>query len=175
MSIQHYENIALSNKDISQLLHGKAKIVLYTELHDYDNIDQILGANGACVLLFEAKPRYGHWVCIFKIDNNTLEFFNPYGGWPDDTLCKININFRKKTHQYYPYLSLLMMNSRYELTYNEFAFQEKNGDIKTCGRHCVVRLMYRYLKLHEYVDLLNRLAKKFGINYDAIVTLLTIK
>jgi hypothetical protein len=174
MDIKHYEDIALSNTDILSLLHGKASIVLYPNLYKYNNIDDILGPYGACVLLFEAKPSYGHWVCIFKINETTLEFFNPYGGFPDDSLNYIPDDFKALSHQNYPILSKLLLISSYELTYNEHQFQQKNKDIRTCGRHCVVRLLHRHLSLEEYVDFLNNACQKFNLNYDGIVTLLTV-
>jgi hypothetical protein len=172
--IKYYEKVALSNKDILKLLDGKVNIVVYPNLYKYNSIDEVLGEYGACILLFEARPNYGHWVCIFKIDHNTLEFFNPYGGLPDDSLKYIPKQFRLKSHQNIPILSLLMINSPYELTYNEFKFQKKNGDIRTCGRHCVVRLLFRYLDLYKYVKFLDILCQKFNLDYDKIVTLLTI-
>lgn len=174
MNIKHYEDIALSNKDIMSLLHGKASIVLYPKLYRYDNIDMVLGPYDACVLLFEAKPNYGHWVCLFKINNHTLEFFNPYGGFPDDSLEYIPENFRERSYQKFPILSELLLVCPYELTYNEHQFQQKTKDIKTCGRHCVVRLLHRNLSLEEYTHFLNDMCKKFNTDYDGIVTILTI-
>jgi hypothetical protein len=171
--IKKYENVALSNIDILKLLDHKANIILYPDLHKYKNIDEILEPYGACVLLFEAVPQYGHWVCLFKVNNDTLEFFNPYGGYPDDSLLSINKYFRKISKQDKPKLSLLMLNSPYKLTYNEFPFQKKHKNVKTCGRHCVFRLLNRFLNLYQYLDFLNFLSKKWNLDYDAIVTILT--
>jgi hypothetical protein len=173
--IKYYEDIALSNFDIFDLLNGKVNIELYPNLHNYDNLDQLLGKYGICVLLFEAKPSYGHWVCLLKLNNMEVEFFNPYGGFPDDSLLQINQEFRKKSDQEYPLLSELLLNSPYKLTYNEYQFQEIKSDIKTCGRHCSVRLMCQELSLYQYVKFLDKLCKKFDTNYDGMVTLLTIK
>lgn len=173
-SLKYYEKQALSDKDISRMLDHKVKIELYPNLHKYTNIDQLLGPYGSCVLLFESKPKYGHWCCIFKVNDRLIEFFNPYSGWPDDSLLKINIDFRKASNQLIPKLSQLMVNSPYELSYNEYQFQEYNPDIRTCGRHCVVRLIKRDLFLDEYVEYLNNIGKKYNINDDQIVTLMTI-
>jgi len=172
--IKHYENVALSNQDIFKKVHGRVNIEVYPNLYKYRSIDELLGPYGACILLFESKPSYGHWVLIFKLSNSKLEFFNPYGGYPDDTLLYIDDSFRKKTRQLKPRLSLLMLNSPYELSYNEFAFQKHKGDIKTCGRHCIVRLLCRNYNLYEYKALLDRLSKQYKMNYDEIVTALTV-
>ncbi len=172
--IRKYEDIALSNYDILKLIDGKANIVLYPNLYKYDNIDDILEPYGAFVLLFEARPKYGHWTCIFKLDDDTLEFFNPYGGYPDDTLKYIPENFSKQTYQNHTYLTQLLLRSPYNLTYNEYRFQQMGKNIRTCGRHCVTRLLYRWMSLEEYYEFLKGLAKMFDINFDQIVTILTI-
>lgn len=172
--LKYYENIALSNRDILKLLDNKANIVLYPDLCNYKNLDEILEPYGSCILLFEAKPKYGHWCAIFKVDKDTIEFFNPYGGYPDDSLEYIPLHFRKISNQYYPYLSLLMYDSPYKLSFNEFQFQRKNNDIKTCGRHCVVRLLCRNLSLYDYVELLDLLCLKLNTDYDGVVTMLTV-
>lgn len=172
--IKYYEDVALSDKDIFSLLNGKSNIEVYPNLYKYKNLDELLGPYGACVLLFEAKPQYGHWVCVYKQNSEQVEFFNPYGGFPDDSLLHIDKNFRKKSCQLRPILSQLLINSRYKLSYNEFDFQIKNSDIKTCGRHCVVRLDNRNLDLYEYKNFLDDLSNKLNLDYDGVVTYLTI-
>jgi|SRR5271154_2028970 len=168
-----YENIALSDREVLKLIDGKANLILYPDLIEYDNIDEILEPYGACIILFEAKPKYGHWCCLFKQNEKLLEFFNPYGGYPDDSLEYIPMHFRLISNQYYPYLSFLMYYSPYELSYNEYKFQKHGKDIKTCGRHAAMRLVFRHLSLDDYKQLLDFLCKILKMNYDEIVTLLT--
>ena len=104
-----------------------------------------------------------------------MNFFNSYGGLPDGSLDNIDKYFRKQTDQDYPYLSRLLYNSEYELNYNEFQFQKKGKNIKTCGRHCVVRALLKQLNIYEYKEFLDKLCDTFGIerDYDYLVTLLT--
>ena len=40
--IKRYEAIALSNKDMAKMLNHENKLVLYPDLHKYDNIDDLL-------------------------------------------------------------------------------------------------------------------------------------
>jgi|SRR5208337_5108836 len=171
--LKRLEAIALSNKDIMKLLDNKAEIVLYPNLHKYQNIDQVLGPHEAAVILFEFKPEYGHWVCIWKLDKQTLSFFNSYGSYPDDSLLFIDGSFRDKTNQEYPYLSELFLKSPYKLTYNEYQYQKHNKDIRTCGRHCVVRLYCRNLSDKQYHEFITSEMKKYKINADQLVTMLT--
>jgi len=172
--IKKYEDIALSNYDILKLLNGKANIVVYPNLYKYDNIEQLLEPYGALILLFEAKPKYGHWTCVFKLDNDTLEFFNPYGGYPDDSLRYIPEEFKSITNQNHSYLTRLLIDSPYNLTYNEYQFQKVGKDIRTCGRHCVVRLLCRWMDLYEYYNFMEQLSNVLNMNFDGVVTVLTI-
>lgn len=177
--MEYYENIALSDKAILNLLEGHVNVVVYPNLYMYSSIDELMGPHGACILLYEAKPKYGHWCALIKIGNNTIEFFDPYGsagsgGWPDDNLNMIPQDFAKLTNQEIPYLSLLMMDSPYDLSYNEFQFQKKNKNIRTCGRHCVFRVFNRDLSLYEYKDFMDHLCYKYNTNYDGVVTIFTI-
>jgi hypothetical protein len=172
-SLKELQDIPLSNFDILKMLNGQAKIILYPNLHKYKSIDDILNPFGSCIILFEAKPKYGHWCALFKLDENTIEFFNPYGGYPDESLSHIDDIFRIISNQFYPYLSSLMYNSKYNLTYNEHQFQKKDMNIKTCGRHCVVRLILKDLSLDNYFNLLNKMCNKINKNYDELVSILT--
>lgn len=172
--IKEYQDIALSDKEVLQLINGKANLILYPNLHKYNTIDEILEPYGACILLFEAKPKYGHWCCIFKVNDNLIEFFNPYGGYPDDSLEYIPMRFRLVSNQYYPHLSWLMINSPYELSYNEYKFQKHGSDIKTCGRWCAVRLIFRYISLNDFYKMIKDVTKMYKITGDKLVTLLTM-
>lgn len=172
-TLKYYEDIALSNYDIIKLLKGRVNIVLYPDLHKYTNIDEVLGKYDACILLFEAKVNYGHWCAIFKINDNEIEFFNPYGGYPDDSLRYIPYHFAKVSNQLVPYLSLLLLDCPYELYYNEFGFQRHSKSVKTCGRHCVFRVMNRHMNIYEYKRLLDKLCMKHKTDYDGVVTLMT--
>ena len=167
------EDIALSNKDILELLNRQCSIILYPDLHKYKTIDDVLGPHEACIILFESKPKYGHWCAVWKLDKNTCSFFNPYGGYPDDSLIYIDDWFRRKSNQQFPYLSQLLLDSPYDLTYNEYQYQARASNIKTCGRHCVVRLFNRSLTDSQYHNYINRNIKKHNATADQIVTLLT--
>lgn len=172
--LKEYADIALSDKQLKKLACGRVSIILYPNLHEYKTIDDVLGPYRAAIILFMAKPRYGHWCLLFQLDANTIEFFNPYGGFPDHSLEYIPMEFRKKSNQVHTILSKLMLNSPYELTYNEFAFQKQSKNIKTCGRWCIVRLCNKDLDLYQFRDYINNLSKYLKINGDELVTLLTL-
>lgn len=165
-------DVALSNEDIERLLNGRCNIVLYPNIHKFETLEQLLYPYDSCVLLFQSKPNYGHWVCITKHEND-IEFFNSYGGYPDDSLNYINKKYAEESGQDYPYLTKLFLDSGLNLFYNEYKFQEKNKDIKTCGRHCVVRIIHKMYDIYQYKEILDELCEIYGSNYDGIVTMLT--
>jgi|SRR5580693_8213995 hypothetical protein len=170
--VRKYEQIPLSDKNVLDLVDRKANLIVYPNLVHYKTLDQMLEPYGACFLLFESKPNFGHWCCIFKVDDETVEFFNPYGGdehgYPDDCLNFIAAPFRKKSNQDHTYLSALMYNSPYELTYNEYKFQKHGHNINTCGRWCAIRLIFRFLTLDEFSNIFKR------DDGDKLVTILTM-
>lgn len=176
--LKRLEDIALSNHDIIRLLNGKVNIILYPDIHKYENIDQLLEPYDCCIILYQSNPRYryGHWCALIK-KLDSIEFYNPYGGdktgLPDATLKMIDPEFRAKSHQLLPYLKRLMYKSPYELHYNEYKFQRKGFDIKTCGRHCVVRVLCKDINIYQYKNLLDKLCEKYDTDYDGIVTMLT--
>lgn len=172
--LRQYQDIALSDKEVLKLVDGKANLILYPDLHKYSSLDEILDPYGACILLFEAQPHYGHWCCIFKVNKRLVEFFNPYGGYPDDSLEYIPMHFRMMSNQYLPQLSYLMLDSPYELSYNEHKFQQHGSDIKTCGRWCAIRLIYRFLSLEEFEKMIKEMCRKLKVTGDKLVTLLTM-
>lgn len=165
--IDYYKNIPLSGDQMLKLVNGKANIVLYSDLHNYDDIDDVLGPYKTVFLLFETKSRVGHWTCLcFK--EGVLHFFNSYSGYPDDGLKYIDDEFRDVSNQDLPYLSELMYNSPYELAYNEHKFQGNNNNIMTCGRWCALFVLMKDMTLDTFAKLFNN---KYG---DDIVTLLTM-
>ena len=148
---------ALTDEDVVNAVKGKAKVVLYEDIKDYDSIDELLKPYGAVFILYQQKPSSGHWVPLFKRENNKgnteVEFFDGYGLAPDEELFFTDKKMRKKLNHDYPYLTELLYNAPrgYELIYNEHPFQKYGKGIATCGRHCVLRLQHRNKSLEDYL------------------------
>ena len=107
--IDKLKSIPFSGGNILDIVDGESKIVRYPDLHKYNKIEEVLKPYNCFFLLYETKPKYGHWVCVILHPNNILEFFDPYGYFIDDELNFIDNNFRKKTFQEYPFLSRLFL------------------------------------------------------------------
>lgn len=161
-------NIALSNKNVLDLVDHKANVILYPDLHKYTDIDQILYPHDACFLLYEIESGYGHWCAVLKIANDTIHFFDPYGKFPDSQLKWISEPFKTISNQNHSYLLQLMYKSKYKLTYNTQQFQKYGNNIKDCGRWCSIRILCKDLTPQQFTHLFK---SKYG---DDLVTLLTI-
>lgn len=172
--IRKYKNASLTNYNIFNLLDKKIRILTYPELARYTDINKILAPNDCFVLLYMTNYNYGHWCCVMKHDDR-IEFFDPYGdALPDDEFKFVPYHFRKISKQIFPHLTYLLYKSNMPIEYNNYKYQKRGRDIKTCGRHCTFRLLNKDLKLDEYNELMKHLKQKLRMDYDEIVTLFTI-
>lgn len=171
--LNHIESEPLSGRDILEAVDDKTKVILYSAIHQYRNIEQLLEPHDSCVILYETRPRFGHWVCVFlNRDTGVLEFFDPYGKQIDSQLNHIPKKFRDMTYQNSPYLSRLMLNSPYRLTYNDKPLQKIKNGTNSCGRHVALRLVMRNLSIREYQKFLT--SKLSGpMTPDKMVSMLT--
>jgi hypothetical protein len=177
--IDRLMSISLNDSQLMNLIDNKANLILYPDLHKYNNIDTLLNPYGACVLLYESKPNYGHWTCFFKVKKNEIEFFNSYGdtepneGLPDGSLEFIPEEFREVSNQCHTYLSKLLVDSPYNLSYNQYKFQKVGNGINTCGRHVATRLNFRHLLLDDYYKFIKSYCRNLDLDPDEVVSLLT--
>ena len=170
--IKKLKEIPFSGQNIIEALDGQCKIVKYEDIHTYNTIDDLLKPYGKIAILYQVKPNYGHWCCLFLTgpDLKTLEFFDPYGMKIDEQLEFIKPEFRKQSNQDYPYLADLMMRSKYKLQYNDKKLQIRNNDVSTCGRHVCMRLILADSPLNVYQ---NFMTQGNGLNPDDKTTYLT--
>jgi hypothetical protein len=160
---------SLSDGDIMRLIDGKANLILYPELVEYDNIDDVLGIHKACVILYETKRNYGHWVCVIKHSNKHIEVFDSYGTFPDDQLKYIPENYKKQSGQEHSLLTNLLLKSRCKIEYNHDKLQKFKENINTCGRWVAFRIICRKLPLKKFV----KLFKNKKSPPDVLVSILT--
>lgn len=170
--INKLKEVPFSGNDIRDALDGNVKIIRYEEIHKFKTLDELLNPYDSVCILYQTKPNYGHWCCLFKHrynDIDTVEFNDPYGYKIDEQLEFINADFRKKSNQDYPYLARLMLESPYKLTYNNKKLQKRADDVSSCGRHCSLRLILKDTPLKQYQDFL----MSGGLNADDKATYLT--
>jgi hypothetical protein len=172
-AIAEYEKISLSNYQVFDLLNHKTRVLTYTELTKYDDINDVLEPFGCFVLLYLSKKDYGHWCCVIEHPDR-IEFFDPYGTYIDDELENISGDFRKRSDQLFPHLTKLLFESGKPIEYNEYKFQKKGTNINTCGRHTAMRVLMKHLLLDDYHDFITKTAKRLKTDPDGLVTLMTL-
>lgn len=148
-----------------------AKIIKYSDLERYDDIDKLLPNKIDYVfILYQDSPNRGHWCCVSKYEPY-CEFFDSYGGRVDSQLGWVPCPIRKTLNQCRPYLSDLFNKSKYEIVYNPIKYQGESDDINTCGRHCVWRVknLLKGSNLHRYFKMMKDAKNKSGLSYDEIV------
>lgn len=171
--LKKLKKIPLSNKQIVDSVFYPIEFIIYRDFNNYDSIDEAFNGKKSILILYLQTESFGHWTCLIKLKNNLIEFFDPYGYVIDKGLKFNNKNLNDHLGQRYPYLSELLVKSKYNLSYNNFSFQRKGSNINTCGRHCIVRMNNNNLSLKRYKQIFDSLEKKHNLNPDDVVTILT--
>lgn len=155
-TIDHLKGIALNDRQIEKM--SGAKMLLYKDLLNYDTLETLLDHNGGKVIILYISPvddNFGHFTALLKTHiekgrqlKECVEWMDSYGYKPDAELA---FSSRDPKHgQEFAYLSKLMIESPYILTYNEHKFQEKGPLINSCGWWCSARLRLSSLTLKEF-------------------------
>lgn len=167
--LKRLQKISLSNFEVNDLLNDKTKVILYPYLSKINHIDEVLDPYDSCVILYLTRKGYGHWTCLIR-NGDKVEFFDPYGYMIDSQLdWDIPKEVRTIYKEDYPYLTELLLDSGYDIHFNQYKLQKKCTDIRTCGRHCVVRIWYKDLDLDDY----NKFIRSTEYTPDELVTILT--
>ena len=129
----------LSDADILKRLHGKTKVLVYSDFQEYDDLDSLLTPYDNVVFLLKMMPNYGHWMCI-KRTGDRISFFDSYGEFPDKQKKHVPKGFLKESGQSYNKLCELLLKASYKYTieFSEYKYQKKDGKTATCGQWCCV-------------------------------------
>jgi hypothetical protein len=162
-------DIPLSNRQISEFLNNDVTIIIYRNLKNYKNINQLFSKSNNVVLLYETSPNVGHWITIINHDDH-VEFFDSYGFKPDLEKKMINTKYLQNSGQINNYVIKLLQDTHKKVIYNEKPLQQRKDNISTCGRHCITRIILKNIPLVKYQKML----LKYGISFsDIFVTYFT--
>ena len=170
-TLEEAEAYALGDDDINKILEPDTHIFTYPYLKSVKDIDEVFDPYGRAMMLYLTEDRAtGHWICLIRRPHE-IEFFDPYGEKPDTQLQWLGGAKRKELDADKPLLSRLLREKGLPVIYNKHKFQEEDDDIATCGRHCVVRLLFKDLPLPKYAQMI----ESTGMRPDEFVTKLTYK
>lgn len=150
------------------------KILKYSELKNYSNINQLLPKVGShVIILFESAPNNGHWTALLRPSKNEIEFFDSYGNDDVKILNWISKDTNNQLGVYEPYLYNLLKKSPYRCVYNKIKYQKDGNNIASCGRHCSFRikcLLDGNMNIKQYYNFMKAIKNKSGLSYDDIVS-----
>ena len=123
-------DVPLSNNQIIKELGPPSDdILLYTDLHKFDRIEDLFLDDNLRIILIESAPSRGHWVSLIK-SGDTYIYMNSYGHPPDYEMRFLKPFYRNLLGESPAEFKRLSLGRK--LIYNKVKFQVKNSS--TCGR-----------------------------------------
>ena len=172
--LQKLKYLPLSNGQLKTLTG--CPILLYSELSNFQTLNDIFLAhpdNSCFGILYLSSPHYGHFCSVIKtnIDDSLeiIEFFDPYGYKPDVQLDFNTDDTNESLRQDGKILSALLIESPYELSFNNYDFQGRASDVQTCGFQCAMRIKLREFSLKEYKKIIDILKEMTGFDTNEII------
>ena len=152
--MEEIKEYSLTNDDINRVLDPPTTIWTYPQFSSMDSIEDCFDSLGRCVFLYlTTSPTSGHWVCMFKRNNNTIEYFDSYGEKPEQPKTWISREQNEQLGQSEPVLMKLLKESRNRIYYNTFPYQKNKEDTNTCGRWCLARLICKDFSNQQFFNL----------------------
>lgn len=151
-----------------------SKIIKYSKLNDYNNIEQLLPNNkDYAIILTEYKVAEGHWCLLFRKDD-TLEWFDSYGGKngkPDGEFSYISRAMQLFLNEDCRCLSKLLKKSNMNVIYNKAKLQSEENGVSTCGKWCIARLQSALIgySLSDFIQLVETKCKQTGKPPDILI------
>jgi hypothetical protein len=172
------EGLPYSEHEVKRAAENKCNIVLYSELGDVNDIFDILKPYGACIILYETKPNYGHWTALMsnKVkgtadkEKRVLEYFDSYGMPMDDAIERNIDNIRSILPE--KWLSRLVKQAADQgkidgLIWNNKRLQAFKPGVATCGRWCALRVAMRWMPLSKFQE--KFIGQTFNPDYYATI------
>lgn len=168
------KKLALSDVQLSKL--SGHRVLLYNELYDYLTLEELLDKNNKAVIILylHDNDNFGHYCCITRIPNikgkEAVEFWDSYGCKPDAVVNTATEEINEKYEQGDKYLSKIMKESPYVLTFNEHKFQKPDPTVNTCGPWCCTRLMNKSLSLDQFYNMIKNIKEEHKLlkDYDDV-------
>lgn len=174
----------LSDKEVKKLAGRGTKIIIYPELKNMTDIDQVFGNSNKVILLYvnEQDPASitGHWVALLRTRRNGkthYEVSDSYGKEIDAHLDDFPQGYRNSLDQEYNFLSRLLYNKKVVdpnsvVEFNEIPLQATKDNVSTCGRWSALRAYFNKIPLEDWQKVWTDL-KHSGNNIDSLIVKLS--
>ena len=155
--------LPLTGREIQNFLPN-ISILKYSDLKDLKSLP-----NGNFIILYELFDNMGHWCTVLRTPEG-IEFFDPYGEFPDNELEWVDRKFKKKFYENHSKLLQLLYDSFQNINYNQYKFQGP-APISTCGRWCILRNLFNFLTCDQFYNMVNKTSKESKLSFDQIVSI----
>lgn len=153
--------IFITDNDIHQYLGPNFPIIKYSQLNNYNHINELLPKdNDCCIILVENVPSSGHFVAIGKRGDMIVQF-DSYGGQIDGELNYITSVMKTILGEHKNEMNDLIKRSDMKTIYNKTKFQSQKKvcdvDSSICGRACIIfcslfRMGYSLEDMKKIID-----------------------
>lgn len=171
-------DIALSPNQVRQIAKEHVgldiPVVMYDDIIQCQNIDQLLGENNTMVIFYPAfkdqNVTMGHYTCLIKnTKHKTYYYYDPLAYNIDEYkkfTFQRNQLYQEKQNSLVKHM-LKKLNNGYVIDFNNHQHQSRKPDVSTCGYHCVSRIKYASVSNDDYDRLLKMLKKLYRNQVDS--------
>lgn len=159
----------LSNEKIMSALGPDTKILKYSDLRQYNSINDILPKiNSFVILLLEDEPAHGHWTCMIRTAESKYYYFNSYGQKYDSDLSVIPMCIRSILGEDRREITRLLDGKDCDWNHNKFQGERS----QVCGRFCILACSMIGMMGYSPTDFekfLKKQKKQSDKSYDQLV------
>lgn len=147
-------------RKLTTLGRSSAKVILYSDLPKYRTLSQLLGTEGA-IILIRQTPTFGHWVAITPgPEPGVVSYFDSYGYGLDELLKDQDPETAIRLGQSEPYLTNLISQAlqRDEIErvdINTKKLQDPAETVAVCGSYAVLRILWKNYSNNDFIHLIS--------------------
>ena len=145
------------------------RVIEYDEIIKAKSIDQLFGRDHCLIVFYpnfqSGNAVSGHYITLIK-NKGTIFFYDPYGVKPDQQKEFAGRQRKELYDERENTLIRLLLDSGYNVDYNQYPHQSKQRGVATCGRHSLNRCLYWFLNTDQYNQLIKYASKKKRLGND---------
>lgn len=176
------KSYSLSTNEVLDIVNSPCTVVMFESIKAMESLSDLFPPQsfsdnmiGRCLLNYLYEDNYGHWVGLCMKPGvgtkATIEYFDPYGTFIDDTIKDFPERVKLEHNSDYPYLLKLLYQSGDDVYYNHVQLQDRKVGINTCGRWAGLFLRYCGLcTVDEFAKIFEEVSKEFKVSKDNLVT-----
>lgn len=175
---------SLSPSELNQLwdksphTNGKApKVITYDQIIKAKSINKLFGKSNVLIVFYpnfrQDSVTSGHYITLIRDKKRKfIYFFDSYGGLPDIDQKKYAMNKNELYNEKHNSLINLLIKSNYNVDYNHVPIQSSDPNIATCGRHSLLRALWKHLTNDQYIQAVNYWSQRINKTPDEFVTMM---